>query len=65
MEALLRIGDPYDTEKRIEAITAYDIDVIERGSKAVKQSLDEARHSLDMETVENMLMVKKGLEKTA
>lgn len=45
---------------RQEVMTAYDDEVVERGSEAVKQSLSEADKSLDIETVKQMLMMTKG-----
>jgi hypothetical protein len=41
-------------------MTAYDSEMIERSAKAVKQSLQEAEYSMNLETVGKMLMVKQG-----
>lgn len=38
----------------------YDAEMIDRGSKAVQQSLEEAEKSLDPEKIEHMLMATKG-----
>jgi hypothetical protein len=54
-----------DPTTRKEVMTAFDLEMIERGGNAVKQSLQEAEYSLDPKTVEKMLMAKTGLTKTA
>ena len=41
-------------------MSAYDAEMIERGANAVHQSLKEAELSLDINTVNNMLMVRRG-----
>lgn len=46
-------------------MTAYDTEMIERTSKAVKQSLHEAEFSMNIETVSKMLMAKQGHGKSA
>jgi hypothetical protein len=46
-------------------MTAYDTEMIERTSKAVKQSLQEAELSMNLETVSKMLMAQKGHGKSA
>ncbi|KAK2035316.1 putative monooxygenase [Colletotrichum zoysiae] len=48
------------TTHRKEVMLAYQADVIERGSKAVAQSLQEAENALDIKTVGQMLLVKQG-----
>ena len=50
-------GDAASSEKAFEA---YDSEMIERGAKAVQQSLMEAENSLDLEKVEKMLMMRQG-----
>ncbi|KAJ9156099.1 Transient receptor potential cation channel subfamily M member 4 [Pleurostoma richardsiae] len=50
---------------REEAITAYDTEMIERGGKAVTQSLREAENSIDLETVGKMLMARQGHGRSA
>ena len=60
VDALLKIGGSQDGALRQEVIKAYDDDMIGRGAKAVKLSLQEAENSLDLETVGKMLMVKYG-----
>jgi hypothetical protein len=44
---------------------AYDSEMVERGAKAVQQSLIEAEKSLDLETVKKMLMMTQGHGKSA
>ena len=50
----------WDAEARARLIGDYDSEMIERGAKAVQQSLQEAEKSLDLETIGKMLMVTKG-----
>jgi hypothetical protein len=45
---------------REKTFEAYDSEMIERGAKAVQQSLMEAENSLDLEKVEKMLMMRQG-----
>ncbi|KAK5662493.1 hypothetical protein OQA88_8405 [Cercophora sp. LCS_1] len=58
VKALVSIRD--EGANREEAIKAYSDDVIERGSKAVTQSLREADLSMDLESVGKMMMAKQG-----
>ncbi|KAK1836726.1 hypothetical protein QBC39DRAFT_337104 [Podospora conica] len=50
---------------REEAIKAYSDDVVERGAKAVTQSLKEAEMSMDLASIKNSIMAKKGHGKAA
>ena len=43
----------------------YDDEVVERGANAVRQSLQEAEKSFDLETIGKMLMVTKGHGRSA
>ncbi|KAL1841315.1 hypothetical protein VTJ49DRAFT_7152 [Mycothermus thermophilus] len=58
LDALVKIRDA--GAKPSEVIAAYDKDMVERGEKAVTQSLKEAELSMDLNTVNQMLMVRKG-----
>jgi hypothetical protein len=51
--------------KREEIMIAFDTEMVKRGAKAVEQSLSEADKSLNLETVNSMLMAQKGIAKTA
>jgi ABC-type arginine transport system permease subunit len=55
----LRTSDS-DAALKAKIFGAYDSEMIERGAKAVQQSLMEAEKSLDLETVKRMLMVTQG-----
>ncbi|KAK0743080.1 hypothetical protein B0T18DRAFT_414364 [Schizothecium vesticola] len=50
---------------REEAIKAYTDDVVERGAKAVTQSLKEAEMSMDLESIKNSIMARQGHGKAA
>lgn len=50
---------------REEAIKAYTDDVVDRGAKAVTQSLKEAEMSMDLESIKNSIMAKQGHGKAA
>ncbi|GKT93696.1 LOW QUALITY PROTEIN: hypothetical protein Ct61P_11546 [Colletotrichum tofieldiae] len=58
--ALTQLRDPDSTTSRKEAMSAYGVDVVERGSTAVAQALKEAENALDINTVGKMLMVTQG-----
>lgn len=60
VDVLLNIRGAPGAATREELMTAYDSEMIERSAKAVKQSLQEAEYSMNLETVQNMLMVKHG-----
>jgi hypothetical protein len=62
LDAMLKIRD--DPSKREEILAAYDAEMVERGAKAVQQSLKEAEFSLDLSTVEKMIWATKGFAKT-
>jgi len=50
---------------REEAIKAYTADVIERGAKAVNQSLSEAELSMDLESIGKTILAKQGHARSA
>lgn len=58
VQALLAIRDSGADRK--EVFAAYDKDMVERGSKAALQALEEAELAMDATNVEKMLMVRKG-----
>ncbi|CCC13402.1 unnamed protein product [Sordaria macrospora k-hell] len=58
VQALLAIRDSGADRK--EVFENYDRDMIERGSKAALQALEEAELAMDATSVEKMLMVRKG-----
>jgi hypothetical protein len=49
-----------EAAQRKEVMGRYDDEMIQRGAKAVQESLAEARKSFDLETVSKMLMATKG-----
>ncbi|QKX55334.1 uncharacterized protein TRUGW13939_02426 [Talaromyces rugulosus] len=67
VDALLRIKNSARETgiERLDTMTGYDTEMIERTSKAVKQSLQEAEFSMNLETVSKMLMAQKGHGKSA
>ncbi|KAK5655365.1 hypothetical protein OQA88_5932 [Cercophora sp. LCS_1] len=48
-----------------EGLEAYNTEMVERGAKAVAQSLQEAELSVDLEGVKKSLMARQGFERTA
>ncbi|KAK4442282.1 hypothetical protein QBC34DRAFT_455868 [Podospora aff. communis PSN243] len=50
---------------RQEALKTYTADVVERGAKAVRQSLTEAELTMDLESVGKTLMAKQGHARSA
>lgn len=46
-------------------MSAFDSEMIERTGKAVKQSVQEAEYSMNMETVGKMLMATHGHGRSA
>ncbi|KAK0712037.1 hypothetical protein B0H67DRAFT_611960 [Lasiosphaeris hirsuta] len=63
VEALVSVRD--GRAKAEEAVQVYTADVVERGAKAVTQSLREAELSMDLESVGKMIMAKQGHAKSA
>ncbi|KAK1996666.1 putative monooxygenase [Colletotrichum falcatum] len=57
---LTQLRDTDSTAKRKDIMSAYGADVVERGSKAVAQSLKEAENALDINTIGQMLVVTEG-----
>jgi hypothetical protein len=62
---LIQLRGNNDASVRERAVSAHDAELIERGAKAVKQSLQEAEYSLDINTIQKMLMVTKGHGRSA
>lgn len=63
---MLKIKDSgSDPAIKDATIKAYDAEMIDRGAKAVTQSLKEAENSIDLETVGRMLMLKQGHGRSA
>ncbi|EGO60075.1 hypothetical protein NEUTE1DRAFT_106737 [Neurospora tetrasperma FGSC 2508] len=58
VQALLAIRDSGADRK--DLVAAYDKDMVERGSEAALQALEEAELAMDAKSVEKMLMVRKG-----
>ncbi|KAK4450213.1 hypothetical protein QBC34DRAFT_77606 [Podospora aff. communis PSN243] len=58
VDALIKIRDAGETKEAVFA--AYNEEMVERGAKAVVQSLKEAELSMDLESVNKMLMVRQG-----
>lgn len=58
VQTLLQIRDTGADRK--EAFENYDKDMVERGSKAAMQALEEAELAMDATSVEKMLMARKG-----
>lgn len=63
VQALLQIRDAGANRK--EVFAAYDKDMVERGSKAALQALEEAELAMDATSVDKMLMVRKGHGRSA
>jgi 2-polyprenyl-6-methoxyphenol hydroxylase-like FAD-dependent oxidoreductase len=63
VQALISVRD--GKSKREKAVHAYTAEVVERGAKAVRQSLSEAELSMDLESVQKMLLAKMGHARTA
>ncbi|CAK7233866.1 hypothetical protein SBRCBS47491_008756 [Sporothrix bragantina] len=55
----------WDEAARRREFAAYDAEMIERGAKAVTQSVQEAALSFDVEKVSKMLMAKQGHGRSA
>jgi len=51
--------------KKGEGVEAYNTEMVERGAKAVAQSLKEAELSMDLEGVKKMMMVRQGHGRSA
>lgn len=63
--AMLRIRDSQDVDLRQSTMAAFDTEMIARGAKAVNESLQEARKSLDVETAKKMQMATHGHGRSA
>ena len=55
----------WSAEARRAAMAAYDAEMVERGGKAVTQSVQEAALSFDVEKVQKMLMARQGHGRSA
>ncbi|KAK3294381.1 uncharacterized protein B0H64DRAFT_463185 [Chaetomium fimeti] len=62
LDALIKVREG---AARASAISAYDADMIERGAKAVQQSVQEAEFSMDPKAVDQMLMARQGHGRSA
>ncbi|KAK0629466.1 hypothetical protein B0T17DRAFT_506013 [Bombardia bombarda] len=62
LDALVKIRDGAD---RALVLSAYDVEIAERGAKAVKQSLEEADLSMDPNMADKMLMAREGHGRSA
>ncbi len=60
----IRAAD-WDVDVRRREMAAYDAEMIERGAKAVTQSVQEAALSFDVEKVNKMLMMRQGHGRSA
>jgi hypothetical protein len=60
VEAVTKILDGEEGIDKGNLISELDKEMIERGNKAVKQSLEEAAKALDSEMVSKMMMATKG-----
>ena len=58
LDALIKVREGVEAPE--SAISGYDADMIERGAKAVQQSVQEAEFSMDPKTVSQMLMARQG-----
>jgi 2-polyprenyl-6-methoxyphenol hydroxylase-like FAD-dependent oxidoreductase len=58
LDALIKVHE--GAGAREQAFAAYDADMVERGAKAVLQSLQEAEFSMEPKTVGQMLMARQG-----
>ncbi|KAK3326711.1 hypothetical protein B0H66DRAFT_581072 [Apodospora peruviana] len=58
VDALVKIRD--EGEDREKVIAAYDVEMVERGHKAVNESVREAELSMRAESISSMLMARKG-----
>ena len=66
VRALSGLGSsPTDAGLREKILAEYDAEMVERGSKAVRQSLDEAEKCLDMGRINQMLMATAGHGRSA
>ena len=65
VDALVKIRDAPEINDRREVMSAFDSEMIERTGNAVKQSLQEAEYSMNIETVSKMLMVTHGHGRSA
>ncbi|CAK7234881.1 hypothetical protein SCUCBS95973_009083 [Sporothrix curviconia] len=66
IKALVAIRDAnWDAAVRRREMAAYDADMVERGAKAVTQSVQEAALSFDVEKVGKMLMAQQGHGRSA
>lgn len=66
IKALVAIRDAsWDANARRQVTGAYNAEVIERGAKAVTQSVQEAALSFDVEKVSKMLMARQGHGRSA
>jgi hypothetical protein len=60
VEAVTKIRDSDESIDKGKLISEMEMEMIDRGNKAVKQSLEEAAKALDSEMVSKMIMATKG-----
>ncbi|KND93465.1 hypothetical protein TOPH_01954 [Tolypocladium ophioglossoides CBS 100239] len=65
VDGLVKLRDAGATVDADKVMQDYDDEVVERGAKAVRQSLLEAEKSFDLETIQKMLMVTQGHGRSA
>ncbi|CAK7268754.1 hypothetical protein SEPCBS119000_003224 [Sporothrix epigloea] len=66
VKALVAIRDAnWDVDVRRREMAAYNAEIVERGAKAVTQSVQEAALSFDVEKVSTMLMARQGHGRSA
>lgn len=60
VNAMVKLGYSPDDGLRQEVMTAFDAEMVARGAKAVRESLQEAENSLDVKTIGKMIMATRG-----
>lgn len=65
VDALVRIRDGQHGDDSDKIMEAYGAEVVERGAKAVTQSVQEATLAMDLESVGKMMMARQGHGKSA
>lgn len=68
VQAMLKVADSRQTSKpglAEKIMEDFDAELIERGNKAVRQSVQEAELSLDISSVSRMLMARQGHGRSA
>jgi 2-polyprenyl-6-methoxyphenol hydroxylase-like FAD-dependent oxidoreductase len=60
VEALLKVRQSPDAKTRRQVMAAYSAEVLARGGKAVRDSVEEGEKAFDKDSIARMLMVRKG-----